>query len=381
MPTSADALSLISALIDQVQEACASDRNKARGQKRPSMVFGFEEPIAWTHIFPYDFRQYCTDPLMYFEYQLKQKLWRFEQFPEDECGIAPDIGAWFTHYPDYTVCGMTLEFTSRGVPILQTDHPLTRDPDLSVLPKTIDFRTSGQMPRFIKWYDDLVEIAAGRVPVHYSMVWGRGVLDIAMQLRGFENLITDAADRPQFVHDLMQWIVDARCKWYDGYYEYFGLEKGPVGFGDDWINVPYISPSFFRDFVLPYYLQIEAHHGGIASIHSCGDQVPVQQYFLQVMSLRQFEVSPWTDLTKTLQNIPPDRHLYRFLHPNDVLFQSPAEIEQQLRFTVDSCRGRSYAIGTSGLTPIADDVTGFVAKVNQWIGIAGRIAEEEMARA
>lgn len=374
-----EALDRISTLIDRVEEACQSERNAARGNLRPSCTFGLEEPIWWTHVRRFDFQRYFTDPVFYFEQQLLQKLWRWDNFPEDEAPIGRGITAWLGHYPEYTFLGMSLEFSQRGVPLLDTHHPMRESPDLGLL-KPVDFKTSGWMPRIMKWYDDLRRIAAGRVEVGFGMTWGRGCLDLAMQLRGYTNLVLDTLDRPQFVHDLLNWLVEQRCRWYEAYYAHFGLQKGPVGIADDWLYVPYISPQMVGDFILPAYLQLEAFHGGLGGVHSCGNQVPIQKYLLQVKSIGSFEVSPWTDLLGTLRNVPPDKHVHRFLHPNDVLFQSPQEMEAQLRFTVDSCRGRSYSIGTSGLTPIADDIQGFIRKTNQWIAIAGKIAREETAR-
>ncbi len=100
---------------------------------------------------------------------------------------------------------------------------------------------------------------------------------------------------------------------------------------DDWINVPFISPELFRDFVLPPYLAIERFHGGIGSVHSCGNQAPVQRYLLEIRSLPQLEVSAWTSLDETLVNVPASKTLWISLHPNDVLCASPTEMEAKLR--------------------------------------------------
>ena len=34
--------------------------------------------------------------------------------------------------------------------------------------------------------------------------------------------------------------------------------RGYEGFIDDWVNVPFISPALFRDFVLPLYHRLKA---------------------------------------------------------------------------------------------------------------------------
>jgi len=166
----------------------------------------------------------------------------------------------------------------------------------------------------------------------------------------------------------------------DGHYRHFALKPGPTDVADDWINVPFISPWMFEDFVLPRYLEIEAFHGGINSIHSCGDQTPVQKYLLQIKSLPVLEVSPWTSLEQTLINVPSNKRLVIGLHPNDVLVASPVEMEQKLHYIVSLCQDRDYQIGTSGLTPISSDLSEFVERIRTWTHLASSALAEVRAR-
>jgi hypothetical protein len=270
---------------------------------------------------------------------------------------------------------MAVSFDARGVPILQEDHPLSRTADLGLLPR-VDFATSGWMPRILRWYDDLQDLAGDRLKVIYSMGWWRGCLDLAIQLRGYAQFLEDTVERPAFAHGLLEYLVEQRCRWHEGYGRHFGVPRGPAGVADDWINVPFISPQLFADFVLPRYLEIERFHGGIAGVHSCGNQAPVQQYLLRIGSLSHFEVSPWTDLTQTLRNVPPDKSLGVSMHPNDVLCSSAEEMESKLRFTMASCAGRRYSVSTSGLTPITPGQAEYVGSIARWLDIARRARAE-----
>jgi hypothetical protein len=371
-----ESLARIDGLIERVQEAAASEQNRLRGERRPRITFGIEEPITWNHLFGYDVNRYFSDPRFYVEQTLRQKLWRWESFPDDDAQITLELPAWLGHYPEYTFIGLDVAFNPRGVPLIQDDHPLSRDPDLRHL-APVDFLTSGWMPRILRWYDDLNQIIAGRLRVPFVMTWWRGCLDLAIQLRGYDAFIFDTMERPQFVHDLLTFLVEQRCRWWEGYYQHFGLPRGPASAADDWINVPFISPRIFAEFVLPRYLEIERFHGGITGIHSCGDQTPVQKYLLQIESLPGLEVSAWTDLAQTLINVPPTKNLGIALHPNDVLCATPAEMEAKLRSILLACRGRNFGIGTSGLTPITDDLAEFEGRIRTWTAIARRVRAEE----
>jgi hypothetical protein len=367
-----ESLERISGMIERIQEAASSSESAVRSQRRPSINFGIEEPMTWVRLWNLDTPRYYSDPLYYIDMTLRQKLWRWESFPEDNLPMTAEIPASLSMYPEYTFVGMELLFSPEGIPTIQTDHAMTRNPDLSLL-KPVDFMTSGWMPRVLRWWDDLHRIIDGRLKINYAMIWWRGCLDLAMQLRGYDNLMMDVAERPQFVHDLMKFLTEQRCVWWGAYSKHFDTPLKPTDIGEDWLNIPFISPGFFRDFILPRYKELEAFHGGINSIHSCGNQAPLQRYFLELKSLPNYEVSPWTSLEKSLANLPPDKKLMIGLHPNDVLFAKPEEMRARLRGIKDACAGRTYDIGTSGLTPILDTREAFYRQVNTWLGVVHEV--------
>ncbi len=373
-PVDSAARSRIDRLVDRVLEAAAGPENRRRREGR-YFSFALEEPIAWTIIEGLDPERYYADAAYFVEQSLAQKLWRWDTFPDDGAPIEPALPASLGFYPDYTYAGISLHWDARGVPILQEDHPLRCDPDLRLL-DGIDVERGGWMPRALAWQESVREIVGGRLAVPFAATWSRGCLDLAIQLRGYEAFLGDTAERPEFAHGLLERLADLRCRWWAAHARRTGEAIGPTSVADDWINVPFITPDMFRDFVLPPYLAIERFHGGIAGIHSCGNQAPVQQYLLQIRSLPALEVSAWTSLDETLANVPADKRLWISLHPNDVLCASPAQMEAKLRSIVAKCRGREFGIGTSGLTPLSRDVGAFVETVRTWTRIARRVREE-----
>lgn len=367
-----DPASRIRELTDMLEEAVLSEKNQARGKVWPQVVFVLEEPIATAQIFKFDANRYFSDPAFYIEQTLRAKLWLWDNFPTDETKLTMNLPAWLNYYPEFTFVGLNVAFTHDGVPIVQTDHPLSKDPDLSLL-QPVDFQTSGWMPRVLHWLDDLNTVADKRLEVVWEMFWWRGCLDLAIQLRGYQQLVLDMVDRPEFVHDLLKWLVDQRIHWYSEYYRYFNLPVSPVVFADDWNNVPFISPSQYEDFCLPRYLEIEQYHKKLVSFHSCGNQAPLQKRMLGLESLEIFENSAWMPLEKTIENLPPDKHLQIAVHPNSVLFQTEEQMEVELCRIADLCEGRSWNINSSGLTPILDSVRDYIDQINGWIGVAQKV--------
>jgi len=357
-------------LIDQLKQAEASERNQARlhSAAKPRLNVEIEDPIAWIRLFGYDPERYFTDPRFNLEQQLRQKLWRFENI-DDDVPITSHVPAWLGHYPEYTFFGIRVGLHPHGGPDLQTDHPMRREPDLSML-GPVDFRTSGWMPRMLEWYERLVELADGRLQVGF-FAWNRGCLDIAVQLRGYEQLLMDCVDRPEFVHDLLEFLTEQRCAWYDARAEHLGEEIGPTWVADDWVAVPYISPAIFAEFVLPRYLEIEAYHGVLGGFHSCGDQAPLHADMLRIETLGGFEVSPWMDVADALANLPAEKHLHIAVHPNDVVVDRPEQMAAKHRDKAQKLAGtnRGFGLGTSGLTPIQPEPE-FVERANTWLRLA-----------
>jgi hypothetical protein len=368
-------LDTIQRLMDQVEAASLTpEAIRRRTITRPTAHFAIESPLAEVRMFGWDITRLFSDPLYYVENILRRKLWRWESFPDDEESISMDLDAWLSYYPEYSFLGMDVTFDQLGIPLINSDTPIKTDPDVRHL-KPVDFHTSGWMPRVLRWFDDLREITGGRMRVNWAMNWWRGCLDLAIELRGFDQFIDDTRVRPGFVDDLMKFLVEQRCRWWEGYYQHFGLPKKPTDIGDDWINVPFISPRIFARFVLPRYLELEAFHGGINSIHSCGNQTPVQRYLLELKSLENFEVSPWTDLDQTIKNLPPSKHLMVSLHPNDVMAASPQEMQAKLEKIASTLTGWNYDVGTSGLTPITPGIEDMARQIRAWTSLARRIFE------
>ncbi len=110
-------------LMDELDEAIVSERNKARLNRPPgpAVVVEIENPIAWVHLFHYDPRRYFHDPVFNLCQQLRQKLWRFRNI-DDDVPIDNFVPAWLGHYPEYTFFGMHIDVRAHGGPEIQTDQ-------------------------------------------------------------------------------------------------------------------------------------------------------------------------------------------------------------------------------------------------------------------
>ncbi|MEW6354785.1 MAG: uroporphyrinogen decarboxylase family protein [Planctomycetota bacterium] len=357
---------LIGTLLDRI----ADPRHQAKKNVPSPRFTTFLENLGWAQWFGYDMNRFYGESEFNLQIQLRQKLFHLDHF-DDDTVVAPNVSASRGMYFEYTVVGMSVRHQPDGVPIIQDDHPLTKKPDLGLL-TLHDFTTSGEMPQVFRLYEDLQRLSKDRLTVTFP-TWQRGPLDMAIQLRGYEQFIMDTIERPAFVHDLMDYLIEERMRWWDAYCKHFGKTDRTAGISDDWINVPFITPAMFEDFVLPYYLELEKYHGKIVNVHSCGNKVPVQKMLLRLKTLPAHEVNHWTDLEATCRNIPPDKHLYISILNTEVLLADEEKMERDLRRIVALCRGRSYNVVAQAIEKVNDDMADDIAQVERWIAVAKRV--------
>ena len=365
-----DTQSQIDRLMDDLLSECGGPRNEAKRSAPEPRFTVYLENIGWAQLFDYDMNRYYGDPAFQLETQLRQRLYHWHNF-DDDTPLSTSLEATVGMYAEFSLFDMSVRHETVGVPHIRDDHPMTRDPDLSLLERH-DFRSTGQMPELIKTWEAMQDLAAGRLEITFP-VWSRGPLDIAVQLRGYDGLIADTVERPQFVHDLMRFIVEERMRWWDERAKFMGANPAAAGISDDWVNVPFISPAIFEDFCLPRYLELEQYHGKINRLHSCGDKSPLVHLMLQIHTLDSFEVNHWTPLALMLERVPANKHLAYAFQNLDVLMGTESEQEVKIRAVVAACEGRAYSLCGQALQRISDSYARDIEQIKQFIRVARRV--------
>lgn len=126
-----------------------------------------------------------------------------------------------------------------------------------------------------------------------------GPWTIAMGLRGATNLIIDTKKDPDFVHELMQICTEATRK--------FTAALSEAGIGLGYSEAPascdLISPSLYRDFVLPYHKDLITYFNekkiGVG-LHVCGNANPILEDIAST-GVSNVSVDSGTDLEKAAE--------------------------------------------------------------------------------
>lgn len=160
--------------------------------------------------------------------------------------------------------GLHVEFPDDGLPLSKT--PLIQEPDdlRNITPP--DPYTGKRMSDRLEAIRKFREQVGGEVPI---MGWVEGALAEAADLRGDSNLLLDLYDRPEWMRELLETIVEVEIV-----FARAQIEAGAdiIGLGD--AIASQVSPKMYADFALPYEQQIfKAVHeaGGLARLHICGN--------------------------------------------------------------------------------------------------------------
>jgi len=113
---------------------------------------------------------------------------------------------------------------------------------------------------------------------------GWGLFERSWNLRGFENVLMDAIEAPQFLED----VLDGLTELYLAFLEYtLDLPVDAVMFGDDWGDQRgvILGPERWRRFLKPRWARLyEAVHaaGKIVIHHSCGSIADIMEDVIEI---------------------------------------------------------------------------------------------------
>jgi len=372
---------LLSALEERIarKRAVLEERDRTLGKDRIH-ISSYMENIGWPELFDYDMNRFYADPAFAFETDLRQRIfWLDNSLDDDVPGLG--MGATVGMYFDITLFGQEVTHTRIGVPEFG-HHPIADRPDLSLIPP-VDFRTSGRMPVLLRRYETLRQISETRYGNKITIgfpEFGRGPLDVLVQLRGYESFVADTAERPQFVHDFLSRIVAERVRWNRERRRYLGIPEPAeptTRIDDDWVNVPFISPAIFREFVLPAYRQIAASEGKVVGFHTCGILAPLARDLIEVFpGIQTLDISPWNDFEQLDAMLDPKIGFWLPIKNTVVLTGTPAQHRELLERVARVGRRRKVGTCAAAIVRLHDTYEENLSRMNAFIRLARKIFAE-----
>ena len=119
----------------------------------------------------------------------------------------------------------------------------------------------------------------------------------------------DTLEEPNRVSDFLNLFVDERLRFASERQKFLGETVLPPStfVADDWVNIPFISPAMFHEFVMPAYRRIVSNEGSVTGFHTCGKMEAIAGSLLEVFpDIRRIEVNGWNDLLLLDEIVSPE---------------------------------------------------------------------------
>lgn len=348
-------------------------RDKDFGEGRPR-IGGYMENIALPGLYGFDMNDFYKNSGLAMDVELRNKLFWSDNSADD--GLASLwVGAGSMYY-DMTLFGLHINYQTDGVPIFES-HALENNPDISQL-RPFDFYSTGEMPVVHKRYDELnrisKELYGKKIGVGFPH-FHRGPLDIAIQLRGYENFVGDCSENPGYVRELMDYIIAERKRFNELASAFRGEPLPATTFiADDWLHIPFISPKIFDEFVIPAYLKIQENEGTVTGFHTCGVITPIVKKILGTFGgMRGLDISGWNDLSE-LDAIVEKDIFFHIAFINSFVIMSPPEDHEKKFAEIKKVMGnRGLSLNIGAIVKILGSIDDSIFAMNRFIGLARRM--------
>lgn len=291
----------------------------ARRREREEKALRFEKPDRipvlhylgaryWLPHIGVSFPEYFSGPRAQLEAQLRGGKWILENIRSDynRIVLVPD----FMFVEDASAFGGDVIFPDNDSPWVARPHLLQKNDDLEAL-RRVDFVCTGLHGRLLDWHAKMKVLAQEyeirfrdgvRLPASECLVMAGsgtvGLTCLAGDLRGVEELSMDFYERPEWVRELLDIILEKTIQWVDATNRAGEgrtcwcneLRDHTVFLGDD--GGAQMSPKHFAEYAVPrlkrladYYrakgFKIEAHNCGKADhlLEFWANEIGIDRYY------------------------------------------------------------------------------------------------------
>ncbi|MHB9132673.1 MAG: hypothetical protein ACYDBB_16510 [Armatimonadota bacterium] len=367
------------------------------------MVLAYPEG-AWGEILPWSLIQ-CTDPLLAgWEWQLRARIYTAEVLKDDQpCEKSLDIN-WVIRESGWGV-EIQEERSGVGRGAARWVPPLATTADLAKLkPNLWEVDEEESRHRFAlaqEIFGDLLDVR-----LQGSVGWTLGIYGSLIKLRGLEQMMVDMYEEPEFLTDLVRFMVDSRdaqitymedqnyLTHSNNRWHYVG--SGGMGYTDElpqqdadpahirlrdsWgfleaqelVNV---SPDMCWEFFLQHHLRMTERFGLMC--YGCCEPVHDRlEYIKRIPNLRRISISPWCNAASAAEQLGDG---YIFSHkPNPSYLAQSHLPEETITEELNRAMSAAKANGCHFETIMKDThtVTGDSTRIPRWVELAREVSRE-----
>jgi hypothetical protein len=303
------------------------------------MFQGWQD-LVWQQIIPEETFVHREGMARVIEMHLRHRLWRAEHIADDTpldptlvLGALPALAA-------DEVWGVPLAFESTGVAggAHKPVPPLQEPADIAKL-RAPTFRVDEAA--IARQTEEVHDLIGDALPVVFRAdALHNGPFEWAVRLRGMDDLLLDCYDRPEWLEELMAFLQSAIVR-YHRQREAAGFVHAPTerALHSPWDDCPagdegklsagwgYLhaqsaasyGPRTYAEFVQPFNVEIAELFGKVY-YHGCEDLTQKVSIIRELPNLREFHVSPWSQVAPIAEALPEHVVMEVHSHPTNVLF-------------------------------------------------------------
>lgn len=307
-------------------------------------------------------------------HQLRYALWEYENLKCHryfENAVFIGMGSVF----EASMFGAKIHYLTTAAPwIDEKEHIIEKKSDLLKV-KPFDFFKTGLCEKVHVFYEFMKKQTAGydvRVMFPVTM---RSPFSTAIMVRGFNELLMDIIDDPEFVKDLMRVITDYLKEYAKRRAEFLGEPMPKCYLFNDEVSTPMISNDMYVSLFLPYEIELAEYCNGVKYWHSCGVTDVFYESVNTLPGLRMMHVGPWSDVRKAAEVFSKkDIALEICINAvKDVYERTESEMREKLQSIKDACDGKvRYSVRADGFG-IIDTVEKAMNKITLWNRVASEV--------
>ncbi len=352
---------------DEIRALCETDENRRREavwkhsnvssdyfhaipkeRDKSALVIELERE-AYMEALGFDIVEFYHDPYLHYLAGLKTQIYKFRHF-RDDTPVAKRQPVYESTAFEKCIFGGDehVIYTEHDAVATKTPLILERE-DLDKM-EYPDFHKSGCMPRAIRFFEKIRDIAADDFDVAFPQ-WGRSPWGTAWFLRGTNDVMIDYIEEPEWLLKLLDFIAESRMRWTKQRNEYLGLSIGPANIYNDEVTSPLVSPRLYEECILPSEIKLAEFFGGISYWHSCGNTTMMYPLINSIPNLEMVTVSAWSDVARAAEGYSRDKALEVQLHNyRDVLHpETEHTLSDRIKLIKDSVSGYRSIVHACGL--------------------------------
>ncbi len=275
-------------------------------------------------------RQFLQDPKVF----AKAQVAAYERYNPDILLMQWDL------LMEVEALGNELKFPENSMCISKT-VALEDKGKLNTL-KIPDPKKDGRMPGYL----EAIEETRKRIPDATVSPIISGPWTIAIGLRGASELIRDALQDPDYVHELMQLCTQVSMRFGEAL---LSIKAAP-NYSEAPASCSLISPKMYRAFIFPYHKQLVDHFKekkAGTGLHICGYADPILEDMVKT-GVTNISIDAPTDLAKAVE-ITRGKAVLIGNVPTDLFFSGTREeMKQAIKHCIDLAPKDSGYILASG---------------------------------